>query len=304
MSFCIKKLFLCFRMTRTNITHALLGMVLYSFGGGAYAAGLPDLQKPITGMKTMRVTPVTPEKKPDAPLPESLPHKSEGKISDPSKKAAPARVELSVKEALVTADKLKAWDKMSLAASGVDQDELTLLLSELDKNRDVISPRGLILSAKALADAGRMEDAAIALFVGQMRHGFDIRRWPARPKPASVSVGVANAKKTEDQKLPDGSGVPVRSFPDPVQVLSDTVSPPILEWAVRDPKRFGALLEKAKAWDLSARYGYKPDLEDISPRPEKEWPDLLQQAREEYFLQMFSLQGALGKYIAPVPHRP
>lgn len=270
----------------------------------AQAQNLPDLNKPVGGMKKIIVTPQDGQNHPQQ---KTL---QQNAAPDATTKTAPETPEqsrpplpnsLDAKESLVRPDKLKPWGNLSLAATAQNKKDAIKLIAEIENHRSIVSPQGLLLSAKSLFDAGEKEQAAIYLFVAQLRLEFDKSRWPTAASSARLSesrqqTALANARKTQDQSLPTAKNNTQKKPQSYTEALMASISPPIFQWAIKNPARFRSLIEQAKTWDEATKYEYKPDYGVKETVPFEEWENLLVTTREKYFLQMTGLQQALEKY--------
>lgn len=245
-------------------------------------------QSGIIGMKHLMVTPdiIKPEPEPE-PKPEPAPKpvvKKEPKI-------------LTAEESLVPLDKLENWDKLSLAAYAHKKKDLDALLKNIDLDKDIIPPQGFFLSAKALSDAGRMEDAALYFIIGQLRMEFDMARWPSRPDTAYETRQKNNRNKSDDQKQPMGNKprpINQHAF---VMDLSSGIGRPVFDWLASHPKQFKETLDRARQWDLETRYAYHPGYDLTDPIPFKDWPKALETTRKNFFDRMTKIQQALAGYV-------
>jgi len=257
-------------------------------------------QPSVKGMSHMVITPQ--EKNQKEPVDAATKTKQKYTPTQPEQKQQDTpppvtKKPLSVKDALVKPEDLKTWDKLSLAATAQNKKDVADLLYILDHDRGEIPPQGLFFAAQSLARAGDMEHAAIYCLAGQLRLEFDIARWPAQPDRAYEERKNINAKKTEDQAQPVTKSPALKSPHEHIMSLSSTVSVPVFEWLLKDPKRLATALDKAENWDLSAPYAYDPGYELPAPVPFEEWTKLLPQTRATYFSRMRNLQHNLEKYI-------
>ncbi len=258
---------------------------------------LPELNKKVSGMKKMVITPSPEEiKVQESPISSQADvPKDSTPQSEPENKYSP----LDTKDALIKPEELKSWDNLSLAATTQNKADAQKLILEIESHRGIISPQGLFLSAKALSDEGDMEQAAIYLFVAQLRLEFDKARWPVSTPEHIKNMADNNARKSADQALPTATGNKSINPHAYTEQLSSSISPPIFQWVIKDPKRFQTLLDKAREWDMASAYGYKTGYETKDMVPFEQWGDLLNKTREEYFSRMSGLQKALAKYATP-----
>ncbi|HRK97053.1 MAG TPA: hypothetical protein PLE43_01100 [Alphaproteobacteria bacterium] len=203
---------------------------------------------------------------------------------------------LKIEETLIKPEQLKPWENLSLAATANSPQEINNLILEIETHRGNIPPQGLLLSAKALADAGDMDKATLYLLVAQLRLEFDTNRWPGTKDPQQTKTEDLNAKKSSDQTLPTSTTKTIDNPHAYTQSLSATISPEIFEWVIKDPQKLKALLEQAKEWDAASPYAYKTGYKVTESVPFEDWQNLLIETRESYFVRMNSLQQALEKY--------
>ena len=140
-----------------------------------------------------------------------------------------------------------------------------------------------------------MEQAALYVLVGQLRLSFDIKRWPSFADENDAQRHATELNKAPDQKAPNLSDSIRQINPhDSALALGNSVGNPILAWAMRDADRLMSLLDKAREWDNSAPYFYKPDYAVGTEMPFEEWGKLLQTSRTDYFESVTTLARSLG----------
>ena len=228
-----------------------------------------------------------------APKPESEPEQNK----QPPAPSIPEYTPLSPKDALIKPEDLERWSHMNEAALAYNKTDTDKLVYIIESERGAVSPQGLFLVAKALADQKQMETAALYFFIGQLRLTFDATRWPVRMNADDLKRLNEDAKKTEDQSAPN-KGIAKPRIDNPhagVTALAESISHPILAWAMKDPKRLNSILEKVRIWDESAPYAYDPGYPLNEPIAFENWEKILPKIRDDYFLRMNNLTKALRK---------
>lgn len=226
-----------------------------------------------------------------APAEEDKPEPAEDTVP-----ALPTYKPLSPKDALVKQDDLEKWDHMTEAALANTPIEIEALIHIIESDRGAVPPQGLFLAAKSLADKGRMEQAALYYFVGQLRLSFDMARWPATPNKDDVKRRAAESKKSSDQAAPNLESAPRTDDPHiGIKSLGDQVGAPIISWVLKDPARMDKMIKQVKDWDASCAYAYLPDYDLSEPVPFEKWEKLLMNARETYFTQIIQWAKMMSK---------
>lgn len=203
---------------------------------------------------------------------------------------------LTIDEALIKQEDLKTWSGTSFAATATSQADVEKLVHMIEADRGAVPPIGLFLAAKALAHQGKMELAALYLFAGQLRLTFDITRWPPRANDDDVKRLNQDKNKTKDQAAPTMGAEPRINNPHlAISKLSEAIGQPIIEWAVKDPKRLSEVMNRVRIWDASATYAYDPGY-DLTPALSfEEWPRVLEKIRTNYFERMTMLLNSIEK---------
>ncbi len=259
------------------------------------AHAMPDQQTKSIGMHHMVIkpapvapaAPTSPTTAPAAPAP--TPDTTEQPTS-------PKYTPLAPKEALVKPEDFKTWSHMDEAASAYSKTSVDKLVYLVESERGAVPPQGLFMVAKALSDQKQMDKAALYFFVGQLRLTFDIARFPPRANEDDIQRLKEDAKKTEDQAAPNRDTEPRIENPHAgVTAFANSISHPILAWAMKDPKRLETVMTKVREWDASAPYAYDTGYAVNEPIPFEKWEKLLPKMREDYFTRMHSLITALGK---------
>lgn len=274
-------------MSHTTILTAIFVLI------GAMATSQSGLAMPAqsqsVGMHHLTPKPATP-----VPAPADAQPEPEKETQSPA--PIPKYTALTPKEALVSPEDLEEWNHLSDAASAYTKTNLDKLVYIIESDRGAVPPQGLFLAAKALADQKQMEQAALYFFVGQLRLTFDVTRWPPRANAEDIKRLKQDEKKSPDQASPNGNAAPRIDNPHAgITSIANNISHPILVWAMKDPARLNALMEKVKEWDASAPYAYDTGYPVNDPIPFDKWEKILPKVREDYFTRMNDLTKALSK---------
>ena len=264
----------------------MLGTTLYTPFAHAQQLELGKIQ----GMQHMTITP---DKSPAAPQQNTTRPEPQNTEPEQTESYKP----LDMDETLVQTEDLQTWSDMSLAASAHTKKELAQLQYNIEQNRGVVPPQGLFIAAQSFAQAGQMQQAGLYYILGQLRLEFDRARWPMHRTKGSIEKEKANARKTEDQALPNAAEPEMYNPHRHVEALDSTIGPPIFSWLVKDPSRLKLALDMAEKWDAATPYAYDPGYKAEKETPFKDWPKLLKHSRAEYFIRMRSLQQNLARYV-------
>lgn len=232
------------------------------------------------------------------------PQKAEPAATNPASPQSSGSIEakspqyrpLTIEEALYKQEDLKIWSGTNFAATANSKEDVEKLVHMIEADRGAVPPIGLFLAAKALANQGKMDLAAMYLFAGQLRLTFDITRWPPRANEDDVKRLNQDKNKTKDQAAPTMGAEPRINNPHlAVSKLSEAIGQPIIEWAVKDPTRLSETINRVRIWDASATYAYDPGY-DLSPALSfEEWPRVLEKVRTNYFERMTMLLNSIEK---------
>lgn len=248
-------------------------------------------QKSYGGMHHLQMNP-----KP-APQPQTPSIEDELSSSQQDKEpATPTYKALSPSEALVKPDDLETWNHLDEAALATSDLELQKLIHIIESDRGAVPPQGLFLAAKSLADRGMMEQAAVYLFVAQLRLEFDMARWPATPNKDDVKRRDQDKKKTADQALPNQNKTVRMDNPHAgVKNLGDQIGAPIIAWALKGQGRLDKVIQLTRTWDVSSPYAYLPNYDLTAPVPFEKWERLLTNTREGYFTRLINWSKMMKK---------
>ena len=235
-----------------------------------------------------------PKPAPVAPKPAIVEEEPEQEEAAPP--TAPVYKALSPKDALVKPEDLEKWDHMSEAALANSPTDIKALIYLIESDRGAVPPQGLFLAAKSLSDKNLMEQAAVYYFVGQLRLGFDIARWPAAANKSDVERLAAESKKSPDQATPNIESEPRMDDPHQgIKNLADQIGAPIISWVLKDPARMDKMIKQVKEWDISSPYAYLPDYDLTEPVAFTKWDKLLTKERETYFTQIIAWAKVMSK---------
>lgn len=203
---------------------------------------------------------------------------------------------LSPKDALVKPEDLEKWNHMTEAALANTPVEIEALIHIIESDRGAVSPQGLFLAAKSLADKKMMQQAALYYFVGQLRLSFDEARWPATTNKEDVQRRAQENKKSPDQAAPNLESAPRIDDPHQgIKSLSNQIGAPIISWVLKDKARMDKMIKQVKDWDASCVYAYLPDYDLSEPAPFEKWEKLLERTREDYFTQIIQWSNVMSK---------
>jgi hypothetical protein len=227
------------------------------------------------------------EKKDESSAPE--------KSSETAPSPAPVYEPLPIEKALVKPGDLKTWKHLPFIAAATTAEDVMKAVSLVESDRGAVPPQGLLLLAKALADQGRMEEAALYFFTGQLRASFDIARWPPRASKEDAKKLIAESKKTQDQtgQQPRPAEIKINNPHAFLSPLSGTVSAQVSAWTMKNPKRLDQIMTKVREWDESAPYAYAPGYDLPEPLAFASWQKILPAVRESFFLQMNQISSGL-----------
>jgi hypothetical protein len=260
---------------------------------GTYTAllhGALAQEPPPSGMHHLNVNP-TPAPPADQKQQDTAPQ------TDPQESTGiPSYKSLSIKDALVKEDDLEKWAYLNQAAAAYSEQDIKTLVHVIESDRGAVSPQGLFFAAKALSDHHHMDQAALYYFIGQLRLGFDIARWPPHTDEADLKQLNEDAKKTQDQSAPNRDRDPKVINPHAgIMRLSDSIGAPIIAWAIKDPQRLMTIINKVREWDESAPYAYAPGYEVGTSIPFERWGKALDKVRDNYFDKMSKLAKIMGR---------
>ena len=247
-------------------------------------------QQPYVGMHHLKANP-TP-----APAAPAVNENAAAPIPEDTPPAAPVYKALLPKEALVRPDDLEKWNHLDEAALATSDMDVQRLIHVIESDRGAVPPQGLFLAAKSLADRGLMEQAAIYLFVGQLRLEFDMARWPPTPNKEDIKAQEQDQKKTQDQASPSKSKVPRMDNPHTgIKYLGDQIGAPIISWVLKSPQRMDKVIKMTRAWEMSSPYGYLPAYDLTDSVPFDKWEKLLSKTREDYFTRLSNWAKIMAK---------
>ena len=259
----------------------------------APAAASPSfLDRPQAGMHHMMVVPNTPQPAP-APV-----------VTAPVVPAATPAVEKKVPldpaKALKKPEELTQWSHLSEVVLLQTKDSVDQMVRIVEADPGSVLPQALFFLAKGLAEQGRMEDAGLYYYAGQLRLSFDTVRWPPRIDPADLKRMMADRKKTQDQRgqIPVPSEPQLRNPHEAVSLLATSIGAPISQWMLEDPARGDAVLARVKEWDESTPYAYHPGYDLPEPVSYDEWPKLLNETREGFYKRINQFLTGLKKLKA------
>jgi hypothetical protein len=171
---------------------------------------------------------------------------------------------------LVPLKDLKHWDQANaLYTARANPNARTKLINAFNAQPGLAAPHHLLQLAVLVADTGDMKNAAKLYYGAQLRARFDYARWPLRNPNNPHQQFTADLREQGKD---------------------------IATWAVASSARLAEVMESVRGWDTSTPYAYLPDwkLPPSPPgKPEAEWPDLLAQARTQFFSDADKVTDAL-----------
>ncbi len=176
---------------------------------------------------------------------------------------------LTPKEALIPQKDLEKWPYLNEIKSGSDT-RVQKALDAIETDLSKVPPTALFHAAEAYFERGKKEKGAIVYYLAQLRARFDFRRWPV------LGNGI-------DRPQNDMTG------------LSLSIGEKISPWVLSDTKRMSHIFDLVEETDLAVPYAYLPTYKlPVKGKPEDTWPELLKEARDEYFTKTHALRKALS----------
>ena len=176
---------------------------------------------------------------------------------------------LSPEKSLTPLKDLKDWPYLNEIKSGSDtraQKALDAVESDLGK----VPPTALFYAAQAYIGRDQKEKAAILYYMAQLRARFDFQRFPV------IGNGIEKPQNN-------------------MTALSLLVGEKISPWVLSNPKRMSRIFDLVEETDLAVPYDYLPSFKlPVKTAPEETWPELLKQARDDYFTKTHELRKALS----------
>lgn len=254
------------------------------------------LNRPQTGMRHMTVVPDESKAVPPQIVP-VLP------VAPPPSQTPPAaekKPPLDAAKALMKPEELTQWSHLSEVVLSQTKDSVDQMVRIVEADPGSVPPQALFFLAKGLAEQGRMEDAGLYYYAGQLRLSFDTVRWPPRIDPADLKRMMADRKKTQDQRgqIPIPSEPQLRNPHEAVSLLATSIGAPISQWMLEDPARGDAILARVKEWDESTPYAYHPGYDLPEPISYDEWPKRLSETREGFYKRINQFLTGLKKLKA------
>lgn len=213
----------------------------------------------------------------------------------------PAPTALKPEDALKKIETLADWPYYTDILTLHNDTALEKIMHSVDIDPGGVPPKGLLYIAKALSDRKRYEEAAFYFYAGQLRATFDMARFP----PYSPAGKKATSdKRTEDQRggVPESAPMLVNPH-DSISLLALTIGAPVAKWAMADPKRLDAVMDKVRNWDLATPYAYLPDYDISHAAPFATWPGLLTKTRNDYFTRVRQISMGLTS-VRPIEPTP
>ncbi len=176
---------------------------------------------------------------------------------------------LSPEKSLIPLKYLKDWPYLNEIKSGSDT-RVQKALDAVEADLGKVPPTALFYAAQAYLERDQKEKAAILYYMAQLRARFDFQRFPV------LGNGIEKPQNN-------------------MTALSLLVGEKISPWVLSNPKRMSRIFDLVEETDLAVPYDYLPSFKiPAKTAPEETWPELLKQARDDYFTKTHELRKALS----------
>jgi hypothetical protein len=164
--------------------------------------------------------------------------------------------------------KLAIWDKAYLITAARNSSQRAAAIAAFESTPGRANPQDLMDIATLYAADKKMDLAARYYYAAQLRHAFDVARFPVKP-------------------IRTLQGAPTTSM--------------IGTWAISSSERMGRVIGDVQEWDSKTPYQYRPSFplphpdQNLGVPSESDWPDILARTQDRFFKDLADISAALAR---------